>query len=108
MKLIKLMVFALLVMGYSCTPPSSEFIGYVVAKKHSPERMSNEADETYIYSRVFFHPVVHHRSPPPKPHRVAESFSLFVANRFETKEVFVSQDTWNKTKLGQKVKFILK
>lgn len=104
MKLIRLMVFALLVMG--CEPPSSEIIGYVVAKKHSPERMSNQDDRSLVYSGVYYFPVVNH--PPPPPHRIAEYFSLFVANRFEVKEVFVSQATWNKKQLGQKVKFILK
>jgi len=101
-KTLLLVSTLLSVVFLSCVDPKEKFTGYIVAKIFTPEHMSNESARCVVYAAVFVPPMVHH-TPPPKPHKIENSWSIFIANKDMILEKKVSKSFFDSKKCGEKI-----
>lgn len=85
----------------SCVDPKEKITGYIVAKVFTPEHMSNESSKCVMYAIVVPHTLFH--STPPKPHKVENSWSFFIANKDITLEKKVSKSLFDSKRCGEKI-----
>lgn len=98
----KLIIIALSVVLLGCVDKNEQFTGYLVCKEYTPSHMSNESVNSIEYSYVPIHPITTHH-PPPKPHRVEEKYTWYVANKHRVIERQVTKELFNSKKCGEKV-----
>jgi hypothetical protein len=100
-KALLLVSTLLSVVFISCVDPKEKITGYIVAKVFTPEHMSNESSKCVMYAIVVPHTLFH--STPPKPHKVENSWSFFIANKDMVLEKKVSKSFFDSRKCGEKI-----
>lgn len=90
------------VVFFSCADPKDKVTGYIVAKIFTQEHMSNQKPIIILYSAVFFPSMVHY-TPRKKPHKIENSWSIFVANKDVIIEKKVSKSFFDSKKCGEKI-----
>jgi len=77
--------------------------GYIVAKEYTAGHMSDKTASRVQYAYV---PVVVVPRTTSKPHYVASTFIIWIANRYDTYEVNVDSTSFYNFHCGQKASFI--
>lgn len=104
---LAIFITLLSIMAY-CESHSNKYMtGYIVAKEYTPEHMSNESEKVTSYASLLYVPIhVPHASS--HPHKVAESYVWYVANKNKTRRFRVSKGLFFSKKCGSKVVMKLK
>ena len=96
---MKKYIILLLVLS-SCT--NNPFIGYIVCKEYVPTHMSNEKPTRYVEASYMPHCIIIINNPAP--HKINETYFLFVANKDDVKGILVSKKVFDHYKIGTKIK----